>query len=480
MKRNKILIMAASLIIGVAAAAVAQEASFHGYMDYTTFGLGQQIGNIQKQGADDFDWTDPAAEYGSFYNGRTEINCFFTAANLAFNVGVRMDSSLGEWYACNKDSSDNLDDDGVNMPRASTMFHQGNMRASFWQDQIILHAGKYEEWSDGFIYDGWALGGQPMHFLGFRGTGTHFTGVEWVPNMGVFGGKLVGFRMIVGVPLLPPSDSYDWQEANGGGIIFRKVKIMAQYKWLRPNITFNVGFRPGTYYDGMHESAKNYELSHGSNYTHNFFSAAFLQVDLPSLVPGFKFNASYEARWREADYVGIRDDDSEYDTSKNTSSHYLGISGHTELVPGWVFNFENRIYYAADHYIRVNERTFFEQLGINAMHKIPGTSYNIGCNLNGQLGWDARGTVYNDNGRIGDDGYSCDFSFCSEWMQTARMPEAGEPGHYYGIYAYPYFQKDFANGFFRTGVEMQYTYFSSKTDTQAFTYRVPFALCFWY
>lgn len=469
MKRNKILAISASMLVEAAIGAVAQEASFHGYMDYTTFGIGQQVGNTLNGGGE-WTYTDPAAEYGSFYNGRTELNCFFSAANLAFNVGVRLDTSLGEWYECYKDSSDQFDP-----ARTETMFHQANMRATFWQDQIILFAGKFEEWNDGFLYGGWALGDQPMHHLGFRGTGQHFTGIEWVPNMSVFGGALTGFRIIVGAPFLPPSGDYDWQEANGDWMILKKIKIMAQYKWLKPNITFNVGIRPGTYYDGLKESDLCYTLAHESNYTHNFFSAAYAQVDLPTTVPGFKFNASYEIRWREDDYEGA-----EGVTNVHAVSHYFGVSGHTELVPGWVFNFENRIYYAGDHYIRVNEKAFFEQLGLNAMHKIPGTPYNIGINFNGQIGCDARGTAFNDNGRIGDGGYSCDFSFCSEWMQTACMPQAGDKGHYYGAYLYPFFQKDFANGFFRTGVEMQYTYFKSVTSAQAFNYRVPFALCFWY
>ena len=49
-----------------------------------------------------------------------------------------------------------------------------------------------------------------------------------------------------------------------------------------------------------------------------------------------------------------------------------------------------------------------------------------------------------------------------------------------GRLAYPYIQKNFANGYFKTGVEVQYTRFATTNVTQAIGYRVPVALCFWY
>ena len=76
MKIRKIILGSAALIAG--AALGAQNLNFHGYMDYTNFAVGQEINKLSKDG--EWDVSEASAEYGSFYNGRTELNVTGEAA----------------------------------------------------------------------------------------------------------------------------------------------------------------------------------------------------------------------------------------------------------------------------------------------------------------------------------------------------------------------------------------------------------------
>ena len=136
-------------MIAFACCAFAQSAALHGYMDYTNMAVGQEF--QQAAGSNKFTASDAAAEFGSFYNGRTEINCVVDAANFQFNVGIRMDASLGTWYDLYKTSSDMTS-------QVATLFHQGNMRVSFLNDQLRVYTGKFEEWNCGYIWGGYVLG----------------------------------------------------------------------------------------------------------------------------------------------------------------------------------------------------------------------------------------------------------------------------------------------------------------------------------
>lgn len=460
MKLNKLILGAAALIAG--SAAYAQNVSLHGYMDYTNFAVGQQF--TQKDGAD-WEHTNAAAEYGSFYNGRTELNLAANAANVDFNVGVRLDAALGEWYGLYKDATDAGFD--------QTMFHQANLKFKLLNDQLNVYTGKFEEWNNGFILNGYQLGGQNIRDVASRSEGQHVTSVEWIPNMSVLDGALVGLRAMVSLPVAPTeTEAYDADNANMWKNLYKTVKINAAYKWLRPNILFTAGFRPGTYYYAVSDYASD-------SFATNYFSEGYLQADLPSLIPNVKLNVSYDIRYRK---VTKTDAFGDVTFEKTPTAHYLGISGTTNVIPGVNINFENRAFYADDHYIAVNEKLFYDLLGIGVSYAINSSPYVIGMNLNGMYAQDANGSAFGSEGRVSA-AWCDDFAMTSEWMQASGMIEAGQPGRYFTVYGCPYIQKNFGNGYAKLGVEVQYNNFFNKdksSKTQGVTYRVPVAFCFWY
>lgn len=437
-------IILAIVLVTVAIFASAQTAALHGYMDYTNFAVGQDF--TKAAGADEWEHTEAAAEYGSFYNGRTEINAVVEAANFQFNLGIRMNASLGTWYDLYA-STDNLD----STTRVATYFHQGNMRVGFFNDQLRIYTGKYEEWSNGYVFNGFVLGGQFIRDLCIRGSGQHFTGVEISPY------TLNGFKFMVGFPILPVSgngvqSSYANQWAN----LYKKVKIVGSYK-LPTGITFNFGWRPETHLEGEEKYSDD-----------SYFGEAYLQADMPYLIPDVPLNVSYDFRYRNNEAV-----------DKFVTMHYFGFSGKLPLIGDLAISFENRIVYAQDHYVTNNEEALFEIFGLTGIYTVPGTDYVIGMNLHAAYAQDANGTVFSTS-RTNGFTTTDDMALVSEWMTPAAAPASGSAGRYLGVYAYPYFQKNFANGYFRTGIEFQYTRFETSNVTQAICYRVPVALCFWY
>ena len=297
--------------------------------------------------------------------------------------------------------------------------------------------------------------------------------------MSVANGALVGLRVIAGLPLSPLSSDladianvwYSKDEETGDVTsILKAGKIYASYKWLRPNITFNAGFVPGTYYYG-HGTGK------GNNFEKNYFTEAFFQMDLPSLVPSVKLNFTYDFRIRDAEYKDAYGEP----VTKKPTAHYVGISGTTNAIPGVTINFEDRVFYFDDHYITMNEKMIFEQLGFDVSYAINSTPYVAGIGVNGTFAMDANGSGISaiDTKYCGDVGMVTDAmgDFGNNGMFS---PLSGAPAKYFSVYAYPYVQKNFGNGYVKTGVEIQYSYFTGKAQTQAFVYRVPVAFCFWY
>lgn len=459
MKLRKIILGSAALIAGSLLSA--QNLSFHGYMDYTNFGIGQQINKLNKDA--DWDSTDPSAEYGSFYNGRTELRVEGGIGPVSFQTGVRLDSSLGEWYNLYKDVTDETE----------TMFHVANIRVAMLQDQLVLHAGKFEEWNCGFLADT-----NGISWLAMRDFGLHMTGLEWIPNMSVLNGKLVGFRLFVGLPVLPPSSKYDWEEANEWSTLWHKAKIMAAYKWLRPNITFYTGYH-NEYYTGFGD-----DWAYETNYTESYYREAFLQADMPSLVRNLKLVATYDIKWRTAEYDYPVDETTDATFEKTTFAHYGSISGSTNIFPAWPITFAERFFYTGDHYVGKNEKAIMNDITAGVSHKIPGTSYSFGTGLTFKYAKDANGTAiqawdaYAPNNESHCNGLE---DFHTEWMAGPQVNTKGASTQYIGLYASPYFQKDFSNGYFQVAVEMQYMNVSSDiVDAQGFSYRVPFKFCFWF
>ena len=444
---KKVLLAAAVLIAGFVSSA--QEVYLHGYMDYTNFAVGQQF--KKKTGDDEWSHTEAAAEYGSFYNGRTQVTMDTFAQNFWFNFGVRLDSSLGEWYNLYYDSTNDYD---------ATVFFQGFMRAGFWNEQVALWTGKFEEWNDGYILNGYALGASNIRDLASRSEGQHFTAVEFIPR------AVSGFKMIAGVPVLPGAkEDIDYDiEGNKWEKLYKKAKMAASYNWATYNVTFVGGFRPGTYYTGVSDRKDD-----SDGFSKNYFSEAWFQADMPSLIYGVKMNATYDLRWRK---------DDEY-TKKTVTAHILGASAQITLVPDWTFNIEDRIAYADDHYIAKNEKLLYNILGLQAVHPIAGTSYEVGMNLTTVFAKDANGRAFSSDMRVDSTAFD-DLAMSVEWMQPAANPKKNTAGTYFTIYGYPYFQKNFECGYVRTGVEMQYNRNETSNVTQGFTYRVPVALCFWF
>lgn len=453
MKAKKILFSAAVLMAGFAASA---DTFLHGYMDYTNFAVGQQW--KKKTGDDEWSHTEAAAEYGSFYNGRTQVTMDTFAQNFWFNFGVRLDSGLGEWYNNTRDASSQTPDSGTDYD--PTVFFQGFIRAAFMDEQVALWTGKFEEWNDGYILDGYVLGGQNIRPIADRGEGQHFTGIELLPS------AISGFKMLAGLPILPGAkDDVDYDiEGNKWKYLYKKVKIAASYNWALYNVTFIGGFRPGTFYTGNNDYKDSSE-----GYSKNFFSEAWFQADMPSLIYGIKMNASYDLRWRK---------DNEY-TGKVVTAHMLGASARITLVDGWTFNIEDRVAYADDHYIAKNEKLLYNILGLQAVHSLAGTPYEVGLNLNFIAAADAKGRAFGSDMRVSSD-YFDDLAMTCEWMAPAANPKKNTAGKYFTVYAYPYFQKNFANGYFRSGVEFQYNRNKTSNVTEGITYRVPAAFCFWF
>ena len=456
MKLNKIFIGAVALVVGTTV--YAQQVSLHGYMDYTNFGVGQAI---WQKGDNDVEHSDPAAEFGSFYNGRTSIDLLATAPHFEFQLGICLDASLGPQWDAYRDSSDWKTYLTTDYP--ISYFYKGNIRVGVINDQLIVHAGKYEDFNAGFVVDGYALGGQMIRPLAQRDNGQHLTALEFIPSF------VPGFRFFAGLPILPGADNdIDYRNANLWKNLYKKFKLAASYKLAGPNITLYGGWRPGHYYSGVNEN-----VYKADDFTTSYFGEAYLQADMPSLISGVKLNASYDFRYRDKNAVGNV-------VEKFVTAHYVGISGQITSIPQMVINIEDRFAYADDHYIAANEKLVYNEIAVNGTRAISGTPYLIGWNANFIYAQDAKGTAFaNETARV-DSKWFDDFCMSTDWMRAAPLPKRGEPGRYFEVYLYPYFQKNFGNGLFSLGVELQYTHFEATNTTWGFTYRVPVQLRFWF
>jgi hypothetical protein len=448
MNAKKIILGAAALAVG--AFLSAQTVSFHGYLDYTNFAVGQAFNNSSTSNS--WTYTEPSAEFGSFYNGRTELNMNVTAANFLFNFGVRFDAGGNSWY-------DSYYDFATSTPTV-TPIHQMNMRVSFLNDQLFVYTGRFEEWNNGYLFDGYQLGGQPVLELASRDAGQYLTAVEFCPQL------VNGLKLMAGLPILPGyGNGLQYSTTNQWKNLYAKAKFAAQYK-LPVGVTLNALWRPGTYYAGRYAI---YEID--SAYSTNYFGEGTLQADMPYLIAGVPLNATFDIRYRKNDTV-----------DKEVFAYYLGLSGRVKPVSNLTINFENRAAYADDHYVATNEKLFYDAVGIGAAYTFSGTPYVIGINLLGTYAQDANGTSYTDgDGQLSTRGYLCaDYNMTSDWLTSAASAGSDAPGRYIGIFGYPYFQKNFANGYFQIGVECQYTNYHVTKTTENITYRVPAHFCFWF
>ncbi|WP_407428470.1 hypothetical protein [Treponema sp.] len=471
MKLRNILIGAA--VLASSTALFAQQIHIGGYVDYTST---LAVQGIYSNPDEDWEKTEVAAEFGPVQNGIHFINLDATAANIEFHTGTWLGSGLGPWYADVPEYVDrtkysggdyySTTDDDVSSP-----VMQMWACTHFFDDQLRFYTGNFagNGWNAGYIYSGFVLGGQKIENLAMRGTASDsaFSGIEVLPS------AFTGFKFIAGLPIAPFTDSYS--KFNNWNHLAKSIKLMAQYKWLLYNVTFNGGFRPNTYYTNG--------AGLDDNYTKSYFSEAFIQVDMPSLFYGILINASYDLRWRKAEERGVNLVSGE-DWSATVFAHIIQASAKfTSLVEGWEFGVEDRFGYYTPHYISINETAVYNVLAVNGSHKIPGTQYQIGFEAQFMYGQDANGSANGYDKPDNFDAYCSDLiSYDANFMgiDGETAPATGTPGRYYSVYGYPYFQKNFANGNVRIGLELQYKHLKTSNVLEAFAWRVPMGVTFWW
>lgn len=481
MKLQKLLIGAAALACG--SALTAQSIHIGGYVDYTSTVATQVFDKCDS--TDGWDGSEVASEFGPVQNGIHFLNLDATAPNVDFHVNTWIGSGLGPWYADVPEYTDrsfftsgtDWSSDATHFSKtsddASTPIGQMWLCTHFFNDQMRFYTGNFASngWNAGYIFGGYVLGGQKIDSLAMRGTASDsaFSGIELQPS------ALTGFKMIAGLPVAPFTSSYS--KFNDWSHLAKAVKVMAQYRWLLYNITFNGGVRPNTYFT----NGKGY----ADDFTKSYFGEAFLQVDMPSLIYGFMMNMSYDIRWRKAEVDGDLTVSGE-DWSKTTTAHIAQVSAKfTQLVPGWEFGIEDRFAYYAPHYITTNETAIFNILGLSATHPIPGTSFVFGFNAVFMYGQDANGQANGLNKPTNFDALctdlvAFDYNFMGLDGEDKMAPKTGSAGRYYSIYGYPYIQKNFANGNAKLGLELQYKHLETSNVLQAIAWRVPLGLTFWW
>ena len=480
MKLQKLLIGAAALACGSALAA--QSIHIGGYVDYGST-VATQVFD-KSDSTDGWDGTEVASEFGPVQNGIHFLNLDATAPNVDFHTSVWIGSGLGPWYADVPEFVDRTNSTAFsgeeyfnkNEDDTSTPIMQMWLCTHFFNDQLRFYTGDFASngWNAGYIFGGYVLGGQKITGLAGRATGDDaaFSGIEIQPS------ALTGFKMIAGLPVAPVTDSY--KKFNDWSHLAKAVKVMAQYRWLLYNITFNGGFRPNYYMT----NGDGYTFS-GGDFKKSLFGEAFLQVDMPSLIYGFMMNMSYDLRWRKAE-VAADDMATGDDWSKTVTAHIAQVSTKfTQLVPGWEFGLEDRFAYYAPHYITTNETAIYNVLGLSATHPIPGTSFVFGFNAQFMYGQDANGKGNGYNKPDYFDAYCSDLvAFDANFMgldgEDKMAPKTGSAGRYYSIYGYPYIQKNFANGNAKLGLELQYKHLETSNVLQAIAWRVPLGLTFWW
>lgn len=449
MKLIKLVTCAAFLAAG---AMLGAEVTFHGYLDYTNFGVGQKF---TKTGDADFVNSEASAEYGNASNGLTQIDMNVSAASMVFNFGIRLNSSMGNWTTKYYDVESGT----------ATPFYQGNMRVGFLNDQILLYTGKFEDWNAGYISDGYVFKDQNISNLADSTVGQHITAVEVTPY------AVKGLRFIAGLPILP---------VNGNGVstsaeynkwvnLYKKVMFEAGYAVQNDmGLSFTAGFRPGTYYTGVYEGG-----SVKSDWITNYYAEGFVQANMLKLIPGVELNASYDIRYR--------DDASFTDVYGNTVTHFamahmFGVSGQIKPMDALSVAVENRFFYAGDDYTKSDEKFIYNIFGAEAAYKISGTQYEVGLGADFIYAQDALGSAF--TGDSVDSDYFDDISLTVDSMNCASLPAKGTAGKYMTFYINPYIQRNFASGYARLGIEAEYSRFETSTVNQAISYRVPVGLIF--
>lgn len=457
MKLHKFIIGAAFLSCASLAMA---DVHIGGYVDYTSTVAAQQI---QKKTADsDWDKGDVMSEFGPFQNGIHFLNFDAHVPNVDFRAAVWLGAGLGPWYG------GDMYPDRTGDRTTNGVWDEMHLTTHFIDDQLRFYSGYFagNGFNAGYLYYGYVSAQNFVSSLAMRGSGdgddAAFTGIEFLPK------ALNGFKIIAGLPVAPFTDSY--QKFNNWEHLCKAIKVMAQYKWLLYNVTFNAGIRPNTY-------GTNGTSSDRGDYTDSLFGEAFVQVDMPSLFYGIMINASYDLRWRDVEKAGIYLESGK-DWSATAFAHLAMVSAKVTTIPEWTLSFEEAINFYDSHYIAINERAILNRIGFKAVHPLAGRPYEFGFEGYFMYGQDANGSSLSREGSYCNDEIGAHWNFLRQGDEVT--PASGAPGRYISGYIYPYFQKNFSNGHVSIGVELNYAHLKAGSTVQDFVWRVPMGVVFWW
>ena len=453
MKLNKIMLGAAALALGTGA--FAQTVTFHSGIDYTVWGLSQARYN--NDGTKDN--TDPSAGYDP--DGNMTVDVSVRAQSFEFNLGLYFNADGGD------EEYIDYSDGGKGTP-----FYQGNMKVGFFNDQVQIYTGKFEGFNGGYIAEGAVLGDQYITNLADADYGPYFTGLEFLPQFAS------GLKFIVGFPILPIRGNgiQANEEYNQWKKLGKKVKLAASYQ-LPNDMSINAGFRPGTYYDGVDNAG---EMSTATEtFTKSMFGEGYLQALIPNLADKVNLVASYDIRYRDA----------EYQTKANTTkehkafAHTVGLSAEIALSEELTLGLEDRVFYAGDDYVTSDEKLLYNIFAVNGEYAVPGTQCSVGFGLAGIFASDANGkgfvdddgVAYANNGAYATHG---DIALTLNDMATT-FANGGDATKYMGAYANPYFKYNFANGDLTIGAEVAFTRaFTDDYSNTCLSYRIPVGVKF--
>ena len=465
MKLNKLILITAAFALACATLG-AQSVRISGYVETPVTAAAQVI---TQSGSEAWDAHEVVAEFGPPQNGIHFLNLNANYKDVDFHAAVWLGAGVGPWYG---NTIVNMYPDRINDDNG--VWNEMYVVTHFLNDQMRFYSGVFagNGFTNGYVYGSYVSGQSHVSPLAMRGSDgdTSFTGIEVSPF------ALAGFRAILGFPIAPFTE--DYKKYDSWGTFFKSFKFMAQYKWLRPNITFNAGVRPFTYGS---KTART-----GGDEPESLWGEAFLQVDLPSLVQGFPMNLSYDIRWKDRT-VGGWNTVSGDDWSTTALAHMAMWSMRTDsLVPGWSFSVEDLFGWYGAHYIAINEMALYNRLGVSATHGIPGTPFMFGTQAYFMYGQDANGGMMDRNDSWNSDLIGYNWNFMGELNALPQdvpgytRPASGHSGRYMGVYVYPYIQKNFSNGRASIGVELQYARGKTANVAQNLSWRVPVGLAFWW
>ena len=462
MKLTKCILGAAALAIG--SGAFAQTVTFHAGFDYTTYGLTQTRQNDDGVKSH----TDPSAAYDP--DGNMTVDVAVRAANFEFNLGLYFNADGGD------EEYFDYSDGGKGTP-----FYQGNMKVGFFNDQMNLYLGKFEDFNGGFVEDGYVLGSQAVTNLADKDYGQYLTGLQFSPY------ALSGLKLFAGFPILPIRgngiQSNDDYEYNQWKVLGKKVKLAASYQ-LPNEMTVNAGFRPGTYFDGVDLGG---EMSTATDtFTESLFGEGYVQFVMPNVVEGVDANFLYDIRYRDGSYTKTDGTEKEH----KTTAHMVGLSAEFGKLfsDALTLALEDRFFFADDDYVVSDEKLIHDVLALSVEYDVSGKPFSVGLGLAGLFAADANGTAFaidseDDTGaKIASGSYYCnsDIGMSINDMATANVSNlSGDATTYLGAYANPYVRFNFENGAVTLGAEICYTrFFNDNVTNTGLSYRIPVGVKF--